>query len=61
MKKAQEIKLNVAEMSMRWICGGTKSGKAKNGWIQRMAKVEGISVKVGEKWFRHIMRRVICG
>ena len=61
LKKAQEKKLEVAEMRMlRWMCGITKLDKIRNERIRRTTKVGEITKKVQErrlKWYRHVMRR----
>ena len=61
MKKAQEKKLDVAEMRMlRWISGVTKLDSFRNERIKGTTKVGEISKKVLEsrlKWYRHVLRR----
>ena len=61
LKKAQEKKLEVAEMRMlRWMCGVTKLGKIRNERIRGTTKVGEITKKVQEirlKWYGHVMRR----
>ena len=56
VKKAQEKKLDVAEMRMlRWMSGVTKQDR-----IRRTTKVGEISKKVQEsrlKWYGHVLRR----
>ena len=60
-KKAQEKKLEVAEMRMlRWMCGVTKLDKIRNERIRGTTKVGEITKKVQErrlKWYGHVMRR----
>ena len=59
--KAQEKKLDLAEMSMlRWISGVTKPERIRNERIRRTTKVGEISKKVREsrlKWYGHVLRR----
>ena len=61
LKKAQENKLEVAEMRMlRWMCGVTKLDKIGNERIRGTTKVGEITKKVQERrlnWYGHIMRR----
>ena len=61
LKKAQEKKLEVAEMRMlRWMCGVTKLDKIRNERIRGTTKVEEITTKVQErqlKWYGQVMRR----
>ena len=61
IKKAQEKKITVAEMSMlRWMCGVTKKDKIRNELIRGTVKVADISLKTQErrlKWYGHVMRR----
>ena len=61
LKKAQEKKLEVAEMRMlRWMCGVTKLDKIKNERIRGTTIVGEITKKVQErrlKWYGHVMRR----
>ena len=61
LKKAQEKKLEVAEMRMlRWMCGVTKLDKIRNERIRGTTKVGEITKKVQErrlKWYGHVMRR----
>ena len=61
LKKAQENKLEVAEMRMlRWMCGVTKLDKIRNERITGTTKVGEITNKVQErilKWYGHGMRR----
>ena len=61
LKKAQENKLEVAEMRMlRWMCGVTKLDKIRNARIRGTTKVGEITKKVQErrlKWYGHVMRR----
>ena len=61
VKKAQEKKLDVAEMRMlRWMCGVTKLDRIRNERIRGTTKVGEISKKVQEsrlKWYGHVLRR----
>ena len=61
VKKAQEKKLDVAEMRMlRWISGVTKLDRIRNERIRGTTKVGEISKKVQEsglKWYGHVLRR----
>ena len=61
LKKAQENKLEGAEMRMLlWMCGGTKLDKIRNERIRGKTKVGEIRKKVQErrlKWYGHVMRR----
>ena len=61
LKKAQEMKLEVAEMIMlRWMCGVTKLDKIRIERIRGTTKVGDITKKVQErrlKWYGHVMRR----
>ena len=63
LKKAQEKKLEVAEMRMvRWMCGVTKLDKIRNERIRGRptTNVGQITKKVQErrlKWYGHVMRR----
>ena len=61
LKKAQEKKLDVAEIRMlRWMCGVTKLDKVRNETIRGTTKVGEITKKVQErrlKWYGHVMRR----
>ena len=61
VKKAQEKKLDVAEMRMlRWMSGVTKMDRIRNERIKRIAKIGEISKKVQEsrlKWYGHVSRR----
>ena len=63
VKKAQEKKLDVAEMRMlRWMSGVTKLDRIRNERIRGMTKVGEISKKVQEsrlKWYGHVLRRRI--
>ena len=60
-KKAQEKKLDVAEMRMlRWMSGVTKLDRIRNERIRGTTKVGEISKKVQEsrlKWYGHVLRR----
>ena len=61
VKKAQEKKLDVAEMRMlRWISGVTKMDRIRNERIRGTTKVGEISKKVQESrltWYGHVLRR----
>ena len=61
LKKAQETKLEVAEIRMiRMMCGVTKLDKIRNERIRGTTKVGEITKKVQErrlKWYGHVMRR----
>ena len=61
MKKAQEKKLDVAEIRMlRWMSGVTKLARIRNDRIRGMTKVGEIAKKVQEsrlKWYGHVLRR----
>ena len=61
LKKAQENKLEVAEIRMlRCMCGVTKLDKIRNERIRGTTKVGKITNKVQEmrlKWCGHVMRR----
>ena len=61
LKRAQEKKLEVAEMRMlRWMCGVTKLDKIRNERMRGTTKVGEITKKVQErrlKWYGHVMRR----
>ena len=63
LKKAQEKKLEVAEMRMiLWMCGVTKLDKIRNERIRGTMKVGENTKKVQErrlnlKWYGHVMRR----
>ena len=61
VKKAQEKKLDVAEMRMlRWMSGVTKLDIIRNERIRGTTKVGEISKKVQEsrlKWYGHVLRR----
>ena len=63
MKKAQEKKLDVAEMRMsRWMSGVTKLDRIRNERIRGTTKVGEISKKVQESrltWSKHVLRRRI--
>ena len=65
MKKAQEKKLDVAEMRMlRWMSGVTKLDRIRNERIKRDNECRrNIQESAGElKWYGHIeKRRRICG
>ena len=60
-KKAQENKLEVAEMRMlRWMCRVTKLDKIRNERIRGTTKVGKTTKKVHErrlKWYGHVIRR----
>ena len=61
VKKAQEKKLDVAEIRMlRWMCGVTKLDRIRNERIRGATKVGETSKKVQEsrlKWNGHVLRR----
>ena len=61
LKKAQERKLEVAEMRMlRWMCGVTRLDKIGNERTRGTTKVGEITKKLQEmrlKWYGHVMRR----
>ena len=61
MKKAQEKKLDVAEMRMlKWMSGVTKLDRIRSEIIRGTTKVGEISKKVQEsrlKWYGHVLRR----
>ena len=61
VKKAQEKKLDVAEMRMlRWMSGVTKLDRIRNDRIRGTTKVGEISKNVQEnrlKWYLHELRR----
>ena len=61
VKKAQEKKLDVAEMRMlRWMSGVTKLGRIRNERIRGTTTVGEISKKVQQsrlKWYGHVLRR----
>ena len=61
VKKAQEKKLDVAEMRMlRWMSGVTKLDRIRNERIRGTTKVGEISKKIQEsrlKWYGHVLRR----
>ena len=60
IKRAQESKLEVAEMRMlRWMLGVTRRDKVRNSLIRGTAKVTEVTKKVQERrmqWFGHIKR-----
>ena len=61
VKKAQEKKLDLAEMRMlRWTSGVTKLDRIRNERISGTTKVGEIAKKVQEsrlKWYGHVLRR----
>ena len=61
VKKAQQKKLDVAEMRMlRWMSGVTKLDRIRHERIRGTTKVGEISKKVQEsrlKWYGHVLRR----
>ena len=61
IKKAQERKLEVAEMRMlRWMCGVTRRDRIRNEHIRGTVKVLEVSKKIQQRrlqWFGHVMRR----
>ena len=62
MKKAQEQRLDVAEMKMlRWMSGVTRMDRIRNNYVRGSAKVTQASKKIQEyrlRWFGHLSRRV---
>lgn len=62
--KAQERKLEVAEMRMlRWMCGLTRRDRVRNERIRETVKVGPLGKKVQEsrlRWFGHVERRDEC-
>ena len=58
MKKAQEKKLDVAEMRMlRWISGVTKLDRIRNEIIRGTPMLGEKSKKSRLKWYGHVLRR----
>ena len=61
VKKAQERKLEVAEMRMlRWMGGVTRRDRIRNDYIRGTVKVVEVSKKIQQKrlqWYGHVMRR----
>ena len=61
IKKAQEKRLEVAEMRMlRWTMGKTRMDKIRNETIRKMGGVVEVSRKIQERrlqWYGHVMRR----
>ena len=61
IKKAQEKRMDVAEMRMlRWMCGVTRRDRIRNELIRGTVKVAELSRKIQEKrlnWYGHVMRR----
>ncbi|XP_074356652.1 uncharacterized protein LOC141696406 [Apium graveolens] len=61
LKKAQECRLEVAEMRMLWwICGRTKLDRLSTGFFRNKLRVAPIAEKVREgqlHWFGHTRRR----
>ena len=61
MKRAQERRMEVAEMRMlRWMCGVTRRDRIKNDYIRGTVKVTEITKKMQERrlrWFGHVMRK----
>ena len=61
MKRAQERRMEVAEMRMlRWMCGVTRRDRIKNAYIRGTVKVTEITKKMQERrlrWFGHVMRK----
>ena len=59
--KAQERKLEVAEMKMlRWMCGITRRDRVRNDYTRGSLKVGPLGRKIQEsrlRWFGHIERR----
>ena len=60
IKKAEERKLDVAEMKMlRWMSGVTRMDRIRNEYIRGSLKVTEVSKKVQEarlRWYGHVMR-----
>ena len=61
MKRAQEKRMEVAEMKMlRWMCGVTRLDRIKNDYIRDTVKVAEVTKKMQERrlqWYGHVMRR----
>ena len=61
MKRAQERRMEVAEMRMlRWMCGATRRDRIKNDYIRGTVKVAEVTKKMQERrlqWFGHVMRK----
>ena len=61
MKRAQEKRMEVAEMRMlRWMCGVTRLDRIKNYYIRGTVKVAEVTKKMHERrlqWYWHVMRR----
>ena len=61
MKRAQEKRMEVAEMRMlRWMCGVTRLDRIKNDYIRGTVKVAEVTKKMQERrlqWYGHVMRR----
>ena len=61
IKKAQEKKMDVAEMKMlRWACGHTRLDHIENEEIRRRVRVTEVHKKIQEKrlrWYGHVKRR----
>ena len=62
-EKAQEKKLDVAEMMSRWMCGVARLERIRNEINIGVMKVEEIFNKVQKRLtgYGHVMRRGICG
>ena len=61
VRKAEEKKLDVAEMRMlRWMSGVTREDRIRNEYIRGSSKVVEISKKAQEgrlRWYGHLLRR----
>lgn len=61
MRKAEEKKMDVAEMRMlRWMSGVTREDRIRNDYIRGSTKVVEISKKMQEgrlRWYGHLLRR----
>ena len=63
IKKAQEKRLEVAEMRMlRWMCGVSRRDRLRNDHVRGSLKVTGLGRKIQERrlcWYGHVMRREV--
>ena len=61
MKRAQEKRMEVAEMRMlRCMCGVTRLDRIKNDYIRGTVKVAEVTKKMQERslqWYGHVIRR----
>ena len=61
MKKAEEKKMDVAEMKMlRWMSGVTREDRIRNDYVRGSTKVTELSKKIQEgrlRWYGHLLRR----